>query len=186
MLISKIISGGQTGVDRGALEAALELGFDYGGLIPKGRRAEATEEERLAGRPEGIVPLCFDRMEEAPSANYIYRTEANVIQSDATLIIDSAGRNLREYSVPRSLTGGTLKTWRFTVEHDKPCLVLVTGSVRNFREWVGKLRQNGWLPTDRGIVLNVAGPRESKCPGIQAKTKAFIKRLIEASREDGV
>ena len=49
----------------------------------------------------------------------------------------------------------------------------------------GKLRQNGWLPTDRGIVLNVAGPRESKCPGIQAKTKAFIKRLIEASREDG-
>ena len=55
MLISKIISGGQTGVDRGAIEAALELGFPYGGLIPKGRLAE-----------DGIVPVKFDRMEVAP------------------------------------------------------------------------------------------------------------------------
>ena len=47
MLISKIISGGQTGVDRGAIEAALELGFPYGGLIPKGRLAE-----------DGAVPVC--------------------------------------------------------------------------------------------------------------------------------
>ena len=55
MLISKIISGGQTGVDRGAIEAALELGFPYGGLIPKGRLAE-----------DGAVPDKFDRMEVAP------------------------------------------------------------------------------------------------------------------------
>ncbi len=55
MLISKIISGGQTGVDRGAIEAALELGFPYGGLIPKGRLAE-----------DGAVPEKFDRMEVAP------------------------------------------------------------------------------------------------------------------------
>lgn len=180
MLISKIISGGQTGVDRGALEAALELGFDYGGLIPKGRRAEATEEDKREGRSEGIVPLCFDKLVEATSANYLFRTEANVAQSDATLIIDRA-TNLREYSVPKSLTGGTLKTWRFTVEHNKPCLVLTTGSVAKFREWFGTMRVSGRLPADRGIVLNVAGPRESKCPGIQAKTKAFVKRLLEAN-----
>ena len=55
MLISKIISGGQTGVDRGAIEAALELGFPYGGLIPKGRLAE-----------DGAVLAKFDRMEVAP------------------------------------------------------------------------------------------------------------------------
>ena len=55
MLISKIISGGQTGVDRGAIEAALELGIPYGGLIPKGRLAE-----------DGAVPEKFDRMEVAP------------------------------------------------------------------------------------------------------------------------
>ena len=54
MLLSKIVSGGQTGVDRGAIEAALELGFPYGGLIPKGRLAE-----------DGIVPLKFDQMAES-------------------------------------------------------------------------------------------------------------------------
>lgn len=55
MLIAKIISGGQTGVDRGALEAVLELGFPYGGLIPKGRVSE-----------DGQVPLVFDKLEVAP------------------------------------------------------------------------------------------------------------------------
>ena len=72
----KIVSGGQTGVDRGAIEAALESGFPYGGLIPKGRLAE-----------DGIVPEKFDQMEEAPNKNYIFRTEWNVVHSDATLII---------------------------------------------------------------------------------------------------
>ena len=74
MLMSKIVSGGQTGVDRGAIEAALELGFPYGGLIPKGRLAE-----------DGIVPLKFDQMEESSNKNYIFRTEWNVVHSDATL-----------------------------------------------------------------------------------------------------
>ena len=76
MLISKIISGGQTGVDRGAIEAALELGFPYGGLIPKGRLAE-----------DGAVPEKFDRMEVAPRKDYLFRTEWNVTHSDAALII---------------------------------------------------------------------------------------------------
>ena len=64
MLISKIISGGQTGVDRGAIEAALELGFPYGGLIPKGRLAE-----------DGAVPVKFDRMEVAPKERLAYCSE---------------------------------------------------------------------------------------------------------------
>ena len=75
MLISKIVSGGQTGVDRGALEAARGLGFAYGGMIPKGRLAE-----------DGIVPECFDRMQVAPRKDYLFRTEWTVTHSDATLI----------------------------------------------------------------------------------------------------
>lgn len=78
MLISKIVSGGQTGVDRGALEAAYELGFPYGGLIPKGRLAE-----------DGIVPEKFDQMEVAFRKEYLFRTEWNVTHSDATLIISN-------------------------------------------------------------------------------------------------
>ena len=75
MLISKIISGGQTGVDHGAIEAALELGFPYGGLIPKGRRAE-----------DGIVPLKFDQVQESTRKDYMFRTEWNVAHSDVTLM----------------------------------------------------------------------------------------------------
>ena len=76
MLISKIVSGGQTGVDRGAIEAALELGFPYGSLIPKGRLAE-----------DGIVPEKFDKMTIAVRKDYLFRTEYNVGHSDATLVI---------------------------------------------------------------------------------------------------
>jgi len=83
MVIAKIVSGGQTGVDRGALEAAVELGVPYGGLVPKGRRAE-----------DGIVPEAFDQMEEAPFESYVYRTEQNVVRSDCTLIISRGCRGV--------------------------------------------------------------------------------------------
>jgi hypothetical protein len=75
-VIIKVVSGGQTSVDRGALEAALELGFPYGGYIPKGRRAE-----------DGVVPTKFTEMTEDTQKDYFHRTELNVINSDATLIL---------------------------------------------------------------------------------------------------
>ena len=90
MLISKIISGGQTGVDRGAIEAALELGFPYGGLIPKGRLAE-----------DGAVPDKFDRMEVAPRKDYLFRTEWNVTHSDAIWQNRSCLKKIW-YTIPRS------------------------------------------------------------------------------------
>ena len=96
MLISKIISGGQTGVDRGAIEAALELGFPYGGLIPKGRLAE-----------DGAVPEKFDRMEVAPRKDYLFRTEWNVTHSDATLII--ARKVARAGAFHEELTGDCIR-----------------------------------------------------------------------------
>ena len=165
MLIAKIVSGGQTGVDRGAIEAAFDLGFPYGGLIPKGRMAE-----------DGTVPEKFDKMEVSYKKDYLFRTEWNVTHSDATLIISNY---CTAPSKPReNLTGGTLRTERFCIDHAKPRLVLFTQNVTKTVEWLKSLGKDG-------IVLNVAGPRESKAKGIQAKTKDFITRLIEEIRKLG-
>ena len=76
MTIAKIVSGGQTGVDRGALEASLKLSFPYGGMIPKGRKAE-----------DGIIPLEFANMTESDFEDYRFRTRWNAEHSDATLIL---------------------------------------------------------------------------------------------------
>ncbi len=162
MLISKIVSGGQTGVDRGALEAALELGFPYGGLIPKGRLAE-----------DGIVPEKFDQMEVAPRKDYRFRTEWNVVHSDATLIISR--KTLIDGAYREELTGGTLSTQRFTVSHGMPRLVIFSQDIEKVVAWIAGLAAE----RGRGIVLNVAGPRESKCPGIQESTKEFIATLLK-------
>ena len=164
MLIAKIVSGGQTGVDRGAIEAALELGFPYGGLIPKGRLAE-----------DGIVPLKFDQMEEAPNKNYIFRTEWNVVHSDATLIITNR--------VP--LSGGTKRTADFCEKHGKPCTVLYDMSspccdVNSTLCWLKRMKEA--LGLRDGVVLNVAGPRESKHQGVQAMASKYVGELIEAVR----
>ena len=162
MLVSKIVSGGQTGVDRGAIAAARELGFPYGGMIPKGRLAE-----------DGIVPEEFDQMEVAPRKDYRFRTEWNVAHSDATLIISNY--NTTPGSDRETLTGGTLRTERFCFTHGKPHLVIFTQNLDRVLGWLRSLGRSD-------LVLNVAGPRESKSPGIQAKTHAFVSRLIESIR----
>jgi len=167
MLIEKIVSGGQTGVDRGALEAAVELGFPYGGLVPKGRRAE-----------DGVVPETFDQMTEAPFESYIYRTEQNVMNSDCTLILSREIDNLRPPE--RQLSGGTYKTYLFAIQHRKPCLVLVRGELAKVGEWLAKVAKD---LGKESLVLNVAGPRESKTPGIQKATHEFVKRLIGEQRK---
>ena len=164
MLIEKIVSGGQTGVDRGAIEAARELGFPYGGLIPKGRKAE-----------DGIVPMEFDKMTEAARADYLFRTEWNVTHSDATLIISRYNTDEREGRA--TLTGGTLKTERFAATHGKPHLVVFKAELDRVLDWLSEIKTR--LGKDDGIVLNVAGPRESKAAGIQAATKEFVKRILE-------
>lgn len=157
MLIAKIISGGQTGVDRGALEAALELGFDYGGLIPKGRVAE-----------DGQVPLVFDKLEEATRKDYLYRTEQNVINSDATLILSRSGRELK---------GGTKRTAEFCKKHNKPYFIDNPDAPN---ETDRGLEAVYWIEADvgSGSVINIAGTRESKDVGVQAATKRYVKRLL--------
>ena len=103
--VEKIISGGQTGVDRAALDVALAMGIDCGGWCPKGRRAE-----------DGSIPSRYPLAETASPA-YSQRTKRNVRDSDATLIL-ARGQ-------PR---GGTLLTKRTAVELGKPCLSIDLGA----------------------------------------------------------
>jgi hypothetical protein len=149
MAVRRVISGGQTGVDRGALDAAIALGIDHGGWCPPGRRAE-----------DGRIPARY-RLTENSEPGYSARTERNVVDSDATLIL-AAG----------PLRGGTRLTRYFAEQYGRPLLIVAMDDDPD----VGKIRQ--WIVQQRVEVLNVAGPRESQAPGIQAKTKALLSRLL--------
>ncbi|MGB9700957.1 MAG: putative molybdenum carrier protein [Thermodesulfobacteriota bacterium] len=150
--IKKIISGGQTGVDRAALDVALELGIPCGGWCPQGRRAE-----------DGIIPFRYP-LEEASSPAYPLRTELNVQDADGTLIIT--------WSTPM---GGTALTIKLAQKYRKPYLVVDLAQEAN----VILVRE--WLDHHKVQVLNIAGPRESEVPGIYGHTTLFLKKLFSSS-----
>jgi len=154
MLPQKIVSGGQTGVDRGALDAALECGVACGGFVPKGRRAE-----------DGPIPSRYP-VEECASQEYVVRTELNVVHSDATLILNRGG-----------LEGGTLATVEFCRRHNKPYSVLQLDRV-SAEQAAASIRH--FFFHARPKVLNVAGPRESKCPGIQQAAREAMRLALRA------
>lgn len=145
----RIVSGGQTGVDRGALDAALALGIDHGGWCPAGRLAE-----------DGRVPNHY-QLVEIGSRYYPHRTEKNVRDSDATLIL-YRGR----------MTGGTKLTQRLCRQVGKPELSVSIANQARAREKIIV-----WLNEVRPEVLNVAGPRESNAQGIHDET---CKLLVAA------
>lgn len=153
-----IVSGGQTGVDRGGLEAASDLGLEWGGWAPKGWRAE-----------DDGVPLRFrGKMREHASSNYLARTRQNVADSQATLIV------IGDYP----LFGGTLKTRTFCEEMLRSHFVIAlsdSAAVAKTQKWLGQ-----FFAADRSssFVLNVAGPRESKMPGIQERTRQFLIEVL--------
>jgi hypothetical protein len=150
----KIISGGQTGVDQGALDAALELSFPCGGWCPRERKSEN-------GRIPDKYPL-----KEHPSSDYKARTKANVKDSDGTLIFTYGSPN-----------GGTALTIKFAEKYAKPYQVIDLKQVA-IKEAVNKVF-TGWGYYKPPIyTLNVAGPRESKCPGIQATVKKTMCQAI--------
>lgn len=152
-MIEKVISGGQTGVDRAALDVAINLGIPCGGWCPKGRRAE-----------DGPLPKKYPLV-ETPSAAYPQRTEWNVRDSDGTLIL-SQGK-------PDKGTALTISTAR---KLRKPCLILdiEKPAAEQVTKWV---RDNGIR------VLNIAGPRESSKPGIYVRSRemlaAILKQLLD-------
>ena len=150
-MIERIVSGGQTGVDRAALDVALSLGLPCGGWCPKGRKAED-------GVLDGRYPL-----RETPAEDYAQRTTWNVRDSDGTLIMT--------FGEP---TGGTAQTVDDAGRLKKPCLVIDLDRPPNFQVVLD------WIRTHRIRTLNVAGPRESKCPGIYRAASGFLRELLRA------
>lgn len=149
----RIVSGAQTGVDRAALDVALELGVPCGGWVPKGRIDE-----------KGRIPERYPGLEETTTADWSERTEANVRDSDGTLIL-SRGR----------LTGGSKYTAEVAARLGRPFLHLDLATLspreaaRTAREWIDA----------RGIeTLNVAGPRASKDPGLYELTRQLLRDLM--------
>jgi len=147
----KIISGGQSGVDRAALDAALELGMAIGGWCPAGRKAED-------GRIADKYPL-----QETNQENYEMRTRLNVRDSDATLIL-----------FRKIFDEGTLLTERMAEMLQKP--VLTVDLELNVEDNLEKVVS--WLKKQRPEVLNVAGPRESNSPGIYLAAYEFLKKVL--------
>ena len=144
-----LVSGGQTGVDRAALEVAIALGIGHGGWCPAGRIAE-----------DGSVPSRY-QLRETESPEYPVRTEQHVIDSDATLILYEG-----------KIKGGTQLTRRICRRLKKPHL-----AIRIDAENLAAVRL--WLREQQPQVLNVAGPRESNFPGIFQRSMDFLLRALE-------
>lgn len=152
-MLKRIVSGGQTGADRAALDWAIANGIPHGGWCPEGRLAE-----------DGFLPGRY-ALNELPGGGYRQRTRANVLDSDGTLIV----------SMLPDLSGGSRETARFAQRFGKPWLHVFPAA-----DWEELLGQ--WWGTRNIEVLNVAGPRASSQPGIAEFTRIVLNRLIENQR----
>ncbi len=148
-VVHKIISGGQTGVDRAALDVAIELGITCGGWCPKDRASE-----------DGPIPDHYLLM-ETPSADPAQRTEWNVRDSEATLIIAQG-----------KLTGGTALTRRLARSMGKPCIVA------NPAQETSTATVQAWLDEHAVKTLNVAGPRASNDPSIYELARHVLGNVL--------
>ncbi|HET7294206.1 MAG TPA: putative molybdenum carrier protein [Vicinamibacteria bacterium] len=152
----RVFSGGQTGVDRAALDAAAAAGLSTGGFCPRGRLAE-----------DGTVPDRYP-LQETPSPDYAQRTEWNVRDSDATLILARG-----------ALRGGTAFTLEVARRLGRPALV-VDLSRRPQPDTV-----HAFCSAHGVRTLNVAGPRESVAPGIYAEARAFLEAVFSGAGPGG-
>ena len=157
-IAQRIVSGGQTGVDRAALDFAIAHDIPHGGYCPKGRRAE-----------DGVIPSRYE-LTETDSEGYRQRTRRNIEGSDATLVL-----NLGE------IEGGSLETVRIAERLGKPVLVVpLDEALSEADERITSTLT--WLRNNQVSDLNAAGPRESKRPGIHRMAYAFLERLDAKAR----
>ncbi|MGF1450371.1 MAG: putative molybdenum carrier protein [Opitutales bacterium] len=152
--LQRIVSGGQTGVDQGALDAALETGFACGGWAPEGRLDE-----------NGIIDSKYP-VNVLEGADYAERTRANVRDSDATLIL-----------CPGPPEGGTRLTHDYARRKAKPCLLLDANALKPL-EAVGPIL--AFLARHRVSTLNVAGPRASGWPSAHAYAQESLRLTLTA------
>lgn len=151
-MLEKIISGGQTGADQGALDGAISCGFPYGGTLPAGRKTE-----------NGTLPISYE-MDEIASGRYADRTAKNVIDGDATLIVSHG-----------SLTGGSALTMKIAKRLDKPWLHI---DLNTYNPEMAADKVAAWVETSNCKILNVAGPRASSDADIYNCTRSLVVGLI--------
>lgn len=147
--LEKIISGGQTGADRAALDFAIDHGIPYGGCVPKGRKTE-----------DGTLPLKY-HLQEMPTSEYSKRTLQNVFDSDGTVIVSHG-----------FLTGGSALTREFAIQHKKHWIHIDMKEL-SLKEAAERLAS--WLTEKEINVLNVAGPKAGK----DSKIYEAVLRLLK-------
>lgn len=153
-----IISGGQTGADRAALDFAIANSIPHGGWCPRGRMAE-----------DGPLEECY-QLKETPTRQYAERTEWNIRDSDATVV----------FSQHREVTGGTGLTLSLARRIGKPVLHLVKGNISTAAQELDSFLREHLVQT-----LNVAGPRASQEPRIAAFVTSVLRATLAESPQRG-
>jgi hypothetical protein len=148
--LRRIVSGGQTGVDRAALDVAIVIGLPHGGWCPKGRRCE-----------DGRIDPKY-QLVEMPTADYSARTLQNVVDSDGTLLL-----------YKDRLAGGTALTDRLARQHGKPLYKVKLNRPLDRKKIVN------WLKSNRIRVLNIAGPRGSAHPDLESMARQLLLKLFQ-------
>ena len=162
--LKKIVSGGQTGVDMGALEAARYLGINCGGWCPP----DGSNESGTIPVKFKLKPTPSDRSRWMPQVPRSQRTEYNVRDADGTLILCPA---------ENSLGTGTKATRELAFRLKKPCILVPLTGPQGISSCIK------WLVENEIGTLNIAGPRESEAAGIQQLTFKFVVSLVEQLRK---
>lgn len=151
MMITKIVSGGQTGADRAALDFAIDNDIPHGGWVPRGRLAE-----------DGMIPDRY-HVSETSAPAYAERTEKNVVDADGTLILSHG-----------PLAGGSELTFKLAARHGRPCLHMDLNTVDEFNAAFEIMH---WIRRHGIGILNVAGSRASKDPDIYHATFNILETV---------
>lgn len=158
-MIESIISGGQTGVDRAALDSAIALNIKHNGWCPKGRKAE-----------DGEISSHY-HLQETESEDYSERTLLNIEHSDGTLIFVP--------SLPITVNDGTILTIKEVYAKKKPHLIIDLSQQHDITNIL-----KAWILKNNIKILNVAGPRESQCPGVYTKVCHIFTPALEKITQD--
>jgi len=159
-----VISGGQTGADRAALEAAIATATPYGGWCPKGGWAEDLPQ------PPGLLVL-YPNLRETPSSEPDQRTDWNVRDSAALLVLVGQGG--------LAVSKGSQRAVRYAERLGRPAAIVDVTEPDAARQALV------FLKPFRGDQICIAGPRESEVPGLQAKARSMLEFVLTEMAKGG-